>query len=193
MGGLVGASGAISGIMGAFVALYPHDEIYMPLGFFFTKAPVIIGVMFFFIMETVLTFFAPPDTIAHTAHIGGLVGGLILAVIVMKVFPSKVVSRAPVPGSVPNASAVTPPLVRIGKKLHQKPIRYESLIELATTPELEDLLDKIRREDMPEVQYAWVEHLVQKSSCPKCQKSLSLNRAKIFCKSCGFSKNISSS
>ena len=36
---MVGASGAISGVMGAYLVLYPRARVYtfVPLGFFFTN------------------------------------------------------------------------------------------------------------------------------------------------------------
>jgi len=77
---LLGASGAIFGILGAFLILYPEDEIAMFLGFiFFSKIKVKYVVLVLFIYESILTFFVINDNIAHIGHVGGAIAGMVLA------------------------------------------------------------------------------------------------------------------
>jgi membrane associated rhomboid family serine protease len=79
---LVGASGAISGLMGAFTVLYGKKEIkvFYTLGFYFNYAriagitllPIWIG------KEIFQLLFGSFSHVAYVAHIGGLASGAIL-------------------------------------------------------------------------------------------------------------------
>ena len=81
----VGASGAISGIMGAYILLYPRARVrtYFPPFFFFR-----IRAVFFLALWFVLQLFSGLSTlglpeaeaggVAVWAHIGGFVAGLVL-------------------------------------------------------------------------------------------------------------------
>ena len=86
---LVGASGAIFGIMGAFASSYPRDEVVMPipLGIImvFRRIKVIYAVILFAALETFIVFMDVQDNTAHFAHLGGLVSGAILAAIFLKI------------------------------------------------------------------------------------------------------------
>jgi membrane associated rhomboid family serine protease len=73
---VVGASGAIAGIMGMYLVLWPHARI-MTLTFFFVitvipvPAAVVLGFWF------VLQFFTDPgSSVAWIAHVGGFVAGV---------------------------------------------------------------------------------------------------------------------
>ena len=76
---LVGASGAIAGVMGAYLVLYPNVRIrsILFLGFFFTfldiRAKWLLGVWF------VLQFFTnPAEGVAWVAHVGGFLFGVLV-------------------------------------------------------------------------------------------------------------------
>jgi membrane associated rhomboid family serine protease len=80
---MVGASGAISAIMGAYLVLYPRVKVYtlLPLGFFSTTIPLPAWVMLGYWM--VLQFLggiqsigAQGGGVAFWAHVGGFVAGL---------------------------------------------------------------------------------------------------------------------
>jgi membrane associated rhomboid family serine protease len=82
---MVGASGAISGVMGAYLVLYPHVRVYtlVPLGFFMTNIALPAWTMLLYWM--VLQFLGGVTSIgskeggvAFWAHIGGFVAGLVL-------------------------------------------------------------------------------------------------------------------
>jgi membrane associated rhomboid family serine protease len=81
---VVGASGAIFGVFAAFVALFPNKEMDFYVGFTKHKVPAVFAVALILFLEIILALisalftFAP---IAHLAHIGGFIGGLILVAI----------------------------------------------------------------------------------------------------------------
>jgi len=79
---LVGASGAISALMGAYVALFGLRRIpfFYSLGFFFdfARAPAILLLPVWVGWEAYQLLFGGTPQVAYMAHIGGLVGGALL-------------------------------------------------------------------------------------------------------------------
>ena len=80
----IGASGAIFGVMGGYVLLYPRGAIYA-FPFFFIPIPAwaFIGVYFFLQLNAGIAGLGPDavgagDGVAYFAHIGGFVAGLAL-------------------------------------------------------------------------------------------------------------------
>jgi membrane associated rhomboid family serine protease len=79
----VGASGAISGILGAYFVLYPYARIRALMGFGYfirvvrVRAWVMIGL--WFIYQLMLGFLPYNTGVAYWAHIGGFVMGWILS------------------------------------------------------------------------------------------------------------------
>jgi membrane associated rhomboid family serine protease len=82
---MVGASGAISGVMGAYLVLYPRVKVYclLPLGFFMTTVALPAWVMLGYWM--LLQFLGGVQSIAGEgggvafgAHVGGFVAGVVL-------------------------------------------------------------------------------------------------------------------
>jgi rhomboid-like protein len=74
---MVGASGAIFGLLVAFGMLYPNTELYIMFIPIPVKAKYIIPV--YIIMELSLGVAKiPGDSIAHYAHLGGALLGFIL-------------------------------------------------------------------------------------------------------------------
>ncbi len=81
---MVGASGAISGVLGAYLRLYPHARILtlIPLGFFLTSVEIgAVFVLGFWIVVQVanglLTFNFDGGGVAWLAHVGGFALGLL--------------------------------------------------------------------------------------------------------------------
>jgi len=68
----LGASGAIYGVMGTLAILDPLQIVY--LGFIF-PLPIIVIVPAYAILDLLGLF--TPDTIAHGAHLGGLIIGIV--------------------------------------------------------------------------------------------------------------------
>jgi membrane associated rhomboid family serine protease len=82
---MVGASGAISGILGAYILLYPHARvlILVPLGFFmhtlYVPAGVVLGLWFLMqLLSGGMSLGHEGAGIAFFAHIGGFVAGMVL-------------------------------------------------------------------------------------------------------------------
>ena len=82
---MVGASGAISGVMGAYLLLYPRVRVYalVFLGFFFTSIAMPAWVMlgYWFLIQFVsglVTAGNDVGGVAFWAHIGGFVAGIAL-------------------------------------------------------------------------------------------------------------------
>ena len=78
----VGASGAISGALGAYLLLYPRVRVRMflpPIFLFFVPAWLVLGWWFFLQFYSGLQSFTAPEVsggVAVWAHIGGFVAGL---------------------------------------------------------------------------------------------------------------------
>ena len=79
---MVGASGAISGVMGAYVVLYPRVRVYtlVPLGFFFTTVALPAWVMlgYWMLLQLLGTLGGLEQGVAFWAHVGGFVVGAVL-------------------------------------------------------------------------------------------------------------------
>jgi len=79
----IGASGAISGVMGAYLLLHPRSKILtlIPIFFFFqfVEIPAFIFLVFWLFMQLFSASFTPKNVggVAFWAHIGGFVAGLI--------------------------------------------------------------------------------------------------------------------
>jgi membrane associated rhomboid family serine protease len=82
---MVGASGAISGVMGAYLVLYPNVRVYtlVPLGFFMTNIalPAWTMLLYWAFLQIVGGFSrigAEGGGTAFWAHVGGFVAGVVL-------------------------------------------------------------------------------------------------------------------
>ena len=82
---MVGASGAISGVMGGYLLLYPTVRVYtlLVLGFFITSMALPAWVMlgYWFLIQFVsgwVSFAGEGGGVAFWAHVGGFVAGIVL-------------------------------------------------------------------------------------------------------------------
>jgi membrane associated rhomboid family serine protease len=81
---MVGASGAISGVLGAYLLLYPHARVLMaiPLGIFFytVRIPAGLVLIFWFGMQLFSSYVSGEQQggVAFGAHIGGFIAGMAL-------------------------------------------------------------------------------------------------------------------
>jgi membrane associated rhomboid family serine protease len=91
---MVGASGAVAGVLGAYLILLPHAHVLalIPIFFFFqvVELPALLFLVFWFLMQflngAVAITAAPYMTggVAWWAHIGGFVSGLALGFLIPK-------------------------------------------------------------------------------------------------------------
>ena len=76
---LIGASGAISGIVAAYLILYPRVRIW---GLFLKGIPLRLpaywAIGFWFVLQFASAFFSADDGVGWFAHIGGFVAGAVL-------------------------------------------------------------------------------------------------------------------
>ena len=86
---MIGASGAIGGILGAYLVNYPNAKVLVliPFGFFSQlikiKALYVLG--FWFILQ----FISSGGGVAYAAHIGGFISGIILILFFNKTIRKK--------------------------------------------------------------------------------------------------------
>lgn len=81
---MVGASGAISGVLGAYLLLHPKARVLVaiPLGIFLytTRLSAVLVLGFWFIFQLINSFIAGTGGagVAWGAHIGGFIAGMVL-------------------------------------------------------------------------------------------------------------------
>ena len=77
----LGASGAISGVLGAYILLFPKRRVNVLLGWFIIAVPAFIAVglwILFQIVSGLGMLGGNEDGVAYAAHIGGFFAGIIL-------------------------------------------------------------------------------------------------------------------
>lgn len=105
---LVGASGAISGVMGAYLVLAPKSRIqaitllgYVPITI---NLPAWVYMAFFIIIQNLYpaTFSVGKGGVAHWAHLGGIVSGVLLILLLPKriALPARVYSEKEDPADI---------------------------------------------------------------------------------------------
>jgi membrane associated rhomboid family serine protease len=77
---MIGASGAVSGVLGAYVVLYPRANVLVAAPFILLRVPAFIVLGFWFVGQVLSTLVAEPGAggVAFLAHVGGFIGGVIL-------------------------------------------------------------------------------------------------------------------
>ncbi|MBM2829631.1 MAG: Rhomboid family intrarane serine protease [Gammaproteobacteria bacterium] len=81
---MIGASGAISGVLGAYLLLYPHARVLVliPLGFVsqMVRLPAGWVLIFWFVIQLLSSAMASSEGggVAWFAHIGGFIAGMLL-------------------------------------------------------------------------------------------------------------------
>jgi membrane associated rhomboid family serine protease len=91
---MLGASGAISGVLGGYLLLFPRRSVRAIIFNFFTTVPAYVALGIWIVYQIVLGYLTPPGTggVAYAAHIGGFIAGLIL----VKIFAIGTQERAAV-------------------------------------------------------------------------------------------------
>ena len=84
----LGASGAIAGVLGAYLLMFPRGSVRVMMGRAIIPMPALIVIGFWAVLQFISGFGAIATTeqtagggVAYMAHVGGFVAGLILAVL----------------------------------------------------------------------------------------------------------------
>jgi membrane associated rhomboid family serine protease len=77
---MLGASGAISGVLGGYILLFPSRQVRAIIFNFLTTVPAYVAIGIWIVYQIVLGYMTPAGTggVAYMAHIGGFAAGLIL-------------------------------------------------------------------------------------------------------------------
>ncbi|HAO55181.1 MAG TPA: rhomboid family intramembrane serine protease [Gammaproteobacteria bacterium] len=83
---MVGASGAIGGVMGAYALLYPRHKIHTLVLFFVIRIPAVFVLGWWFMIQFLsgLPHLGANESVAFWAHIGGFLSGLIMATLLRR-------------------------------------------------------------------------------------------------------------
>jgi len=82
----LGASGAIAGVLGAYVLLFPRRRVTVLLGYIVVPMPALVVIGFWIVLQFFngigsIAVSADTGGVAYMAHIGGFIAGLVLALV----------------------------------------------------------------------------------------------------------------
>ena len=183
---LIGASGAIFGILAAYAVLFPHHRVTM--FFWFIPLPAIpIGVAAFIIilMQVFAVFFQPALPTAYTAHVGGAIGGVVYAYLIYKKGMGAGYRPRPRARSMFSRKRVAFPGI-----IPRHRYDFDALREFVYSPYDEELLRRAIEDE--EYRDYWISKLVSNKMCPKCGFYLEYDDVEgiIRCINCGFKVKI---
>jgi membrane associated rhomboid family serine protease len=98
---MVGASGAIAAVLGAYIVLYPHARVYtlVPLFFGIVPVPAVVYLGFWFVLQLLSGAASLGMTeqggVAFFAHVGGFVAGLALVKLLDRGGPARLPPGVP--------------------------------------------------------------------------------------------------
>jgi len=77
---MLGASGAISGVLGGYLLLYPRRQVRALIFNFLTTVPAFVALGIWIVYQIILGYMADPGSggVAYAAHIGGFIAGFAL-------------------------------------------------------------------------------------------------------------------
>lgn len=90
----LGASGAISGVLGAYLVLFPRNRVTVFLLRFLVVVPAIVAIGLWAVFQFVnglgsVAVTAETDGVAYMAHIGGFVTGIVAGFLVATIAPRR--------------------------------------------------------------------------------------------------------
>lgn len=163
----LGASGAISAIMGAFAMKYPRLIVRLPVPIFVVTmmmpVPVVLGVGIYLVLNIVETAALGGNLagsgVGYGAHIGGMVAGALLALVLLR-----------------HVSAT-------GGKEGRVAVDLPKLAPFARDDATRRVLTHMQtNHDEPEVFQAWLDRFFRTATCPTCtQRVMPGSRGQIVC------------
>ncbi|HVF46080.1 MAG TPA: rhomboid family intramembrane serine protease [Pyrinomonadaceae bacterium] len=77
---MLGASGAVSGVLGGYILLFPQRQVRAVIFHFLTTVPAFVALGLWIVYQVVLGYLSSSATggVAYAAHIGGFIAGLAL-------------------------------------------------------------------------------------------------------------------
>ncbi len=142
---VLGASGAIFGLMGAMFILFPKDKIPMFLGpIFMPSVRVDLAVAVFIGMQSGIALLTPESGVSHAAHFGGFAAGMIFAKLIYQIDLDTIDETGD----------------------------YSSIQVLVKDDKSRAIYEKIIDAEEEDVKRAWADHLIKNSDCPKCGRRL---------------------
>ena len=77
---MLGASGAISGVLGGYVLLFPQRQVRALIFNFLTTVPAFVAIGIWIVYQLIVGYLTPAGTggVAYAAHIGGFIAGVAL-------------------------------------------------------------------------------------------------------------------
>lgn len=160
---MLGASGAVFGIIGAFAGAFPNLVLPLPLPLLyimiFVRMRVIVAAAVFAGMQIVFQYLSGPgDTTAYFAHLGGLVAGLVLG-------RTYVRSRR----------------ASMGEQAKQK-LDLAHLTVFARDEATQTVHRRLYESlDEPDVLEAWLERFFRTARCPTCEAPVALHKHEVVC------------
>lgn len=144
---MMGASGAIFGILGAFASRFPRQVVPVPVPIFiviFIRMRIVYGALIYAVIQVAYIQFSDGASgVAYFAHLGGLVAGLALGRVIG------------VPGSA------------------RWQVDLSKFRPLATTPPAKEVVAHMEQNhDEPEVFQAWLDRFFKHATCPTCQSKV---------------------
>lgn len=160
---LMGASGAVAGVIGAFAASYPNLVVPLPLPLLFimlfVRMRVWVAAIAFLALQLVSMSIATrvPDNTAYFAHLGGLAGGILAAFA----------------------------LVRGKGRVHRSPVAVDlsALAPFARDAGTAQALTQMRaNHDEPQIFQAWLDRFFRTATCPQCShKVMPRHHGEVVC------------
>ncbi len=77
---MLGASGAISGVLGGYVLLFPKRQVRAIIFNFLTTVPAFVAIGIWIVYQLIVGYLTPAGSggVAYAAHIGGFIAGIVL-------------------------------------------------------------------------------------------------------------------